>query len=180
MATMDLDNFSKRERQHYYMNSMRPILDKKALYSDTTEEYLIPAEPNPYTEITVRFRSAKNNIDNVYFVCKGQKHLMMKSYSDDLFDYYEVEYQLDNEKITYYFEVKAAQLICCFDMRGVAKQPDPVYHFVVIPGFKTPKWAKGAVIYQIYVDRFCNGDKSNDVLSNEYIYIGDKVNRIED
>ena len=106
MAAMDLDNFSKRERQHYYMNSMRPILDKKALYSDTTEEYLIPAEPNPYTEITVRFRSAKNNIDNVYFVCKGQKHLMMKSYSDDLFDYYEVEYQLDNEKITYYFEVK--------------------------------------------------------------------------
>ena len=74
---------------------MRPILDKNALYSDTTEEYLIPAEPNPYTEITVRFRSAKNNIDNVYFVCKGQKHLMMKSYSDDLFDYYEIDYSFD-------------------------------------------------------------------------------------
>ena len=180
MAQMDFDNFSRRERQHYYMNSMRPILDKNALYSDTTEEYLIPAEPNPYTEITVRFRCAKNNIDNVYFVCKGQKHLMMKSYSDDLFDYYEVEYQLDNEKITYYFEVKAAQLVCYFDMRGVAKATDPNYEFVVIPGFKTPKWAKGAVIYQIYVDRFCNGDKSNDVLDNEYIYIGDKVRRVDD
>ena len=180
MAQMDFDNFSKRERQHYYMNSMRPILDKKALYSDTTEEYLIPAEPNPYTEITVRFRSAKNNIDNVYFVCKGQKHLMMKSYSDDLFDYYEIEYQLDNEKITYHFEIKAAQLVCCFDMRGVAKTAEPTYEFVIIPGFKTPKWAKGAVIYQIYVDRFCNGDTSNDVLNNEYMYIGDKVRRVED
>ena len=97
-----------------------------------------------------------------------------------MFDYYEIEYQLDNEKIAYHFEIKAAQLVCYFDMRGVAKKADGQYDFTVIPGFKTPKWAKGAVIYQIYVDRFCNGDKSNDVLSNEYVYIGDKVRRIED
>ena len=75
MAGMDYDNFSKRERQHYYMNSMRPILDKKALFSDTTEEYLIPAEPNPYAEITIRFRCAKNNIDHVYFVCEKSRDL---------------------------------------------------------------------------------------------------------
>ena len=65
-------------------------------------------------------------------------------------------------------------------MRGVAKTSEPTYEFVIIPGFKTPKWAKGAVIYQIYVDRFCNGDTSNDVLNNEYMYIGDKVRRVED
>ncbi len=28
--------------------------------------------------------------------------------------------------------------------------------------FKTPDWMKNAVIYQIFPDRFCNGDKSND------------------
>ena len=37
---MDFDRFSKRQLQHYYVNSMRPVLDKKALYSDTTEEYI--------------------------------------------------------------------------------------------------------------------------------------------
>ena len=63
MPRMDFDRFSRRELQHYYMNSMRPILDKNALYSDTTAEYLIPPEPNPYTEVTIRFRAAKNNID---------------------------------------------------------------------------------------------------------------------
>ena len=30
--------------------------------------------------------------------------------------------------------------------------------------FATPDWAKGAVMYQIYADRFCNGDPTNDVL----------------
>ena len=43
-----------------------------------------------------------------------------------------------------------------------------------------PDWAKGAVFYQIYVDRFYNGDPSNDVLSNEYQYIGDKTVKVED
>ena len=35
-------------------------------------------------------------------------------------------------------------------------------------------------MYQIMVDRFCNGDPSNDVLTGEYRYIGDKSVRVED
>ena len=30
------------------------------------------------------------------------------------------------------------------------------------PDFETPSWARGAVVYQIFPDRFANGDKSND------------------
>ena len=35
-------------------------------------------------------------------------------------------------------------------------------------------------MYQIYVDRFRNGDPTNDVETNEYIYIGSPVQRVED
>ena len=42
-----------------------------------------------------------------------------------------------------------------------------MYHFQIMPGFSTPDWAKGAVMYQIFVDRFCNGDKKNDVLDRD-------------
>ena len=35
-------------------------------------------------------------------------------------------------------------------------------------------------MYQIFVDRFCNGDKSNDVETCEYVYIGRPVQRVED
>ncbi|MBQ9990125.1 MAG: glycoside hydrolase family 13 protein [Lachnospiraceae bacterium] len=177
---MDYDRFSKMERRQYYINDMRPLLDKQALFSDTSEDYLIPHEPNPYSRIRVRFRSAKNNIDHVFFSCKGQKELMTKVSSDELFDFYELEYQLDNEPINYHFVIRAGKLTCFFDMRGVAKNEDPHFGFKVIPGFKTPKWAKGAVIYQIYVDRFYNGDPSNDVLTDEYVYIGEKTIKAED
>ena len=48
------------------------------------------------------------------------------------------------------------------------------------PEFKTPDWANGAVMYQIFTDRFCNGDPDNDVVTGEYTYNGGQVCRIED
>ena len=54
------------------------------------------------------------------------------------------------------------------------------YNFVIVPGFSTPDWAKGAVMYQIYTDRFYNGDPSNDVETNEYYYIGGYSSRVKD
>ncbi len=167
-----------RERQ--YVNEMRPVFSRRALYSDTTENFVTPAEPMPYTKVRIRFRAKRSNVDRVFLICKGQRHLMYKADTDSLFDYYEVKLQLDNEKISYYFEVQAGAIVCYYDFRGVAKRPDEHYSFVIIPGFETPDWAKGAVMYQIYVDRFCNGDPENDVLDNEYQYIGDKSRHVED
>ncbi len=176
---MNFERFLRGE-QYQYINSMRPVLSKKALFSDTTGNFISPAEPAPYSEVTIRFRSKKNNLDRVFFVCKGQKELMYKAESDSLFDYYEHKHQLDNEKISYYFEIQSGKVRCCYDARGVVKQAEEHYYFAIIPGFSTPDWAKGAVMYQIMTDRFCNGDPSNDVQTGEYRYISDRVKHVED
>lgn len=177
---MDINQFQKAEKNQQYFSGMRPVFNRKALFTDMSEDYVSPMEPSAYGEITVRFRAAKNNIDKVFFVHKNVKHLMFKTESDDYFDYYSHTIQLENEKLSYYFEVHAGKLSCFFDRRGVTKDTNEYYQFHVIPGFKTPDWAKGAVFYQIYVDRFYNGDPTNDVLTNEYQYIGDKTVRVED
>ena len=177
---MDISEFQKAEKNQYYIAGMRPVINKEALFSDTTEDYVYPPEPSAYGEVTIRFRSARNNIDRVFFVCKDEKHIMLKTETDNYFDYYSYSVQLDNEKLTYYFEVRVGRIDCYYDTRGVCKDINEYYHFQLIPGFKTPDWAKGAVFYQIYVDRFYNGDPSNDVLSNEYQYIGDKTVKVED
>ena len=177
---MFYNQLSKLEQKQQYISSMRPVLNKRALFSDMSSEFVSPPDPNPYSIVTIKFRSAKNNIDKVYFVCKGEKHLMMKFKSDDLFDYYEYDLQLDDEKVTYYFEVTAGRIVCNYDFRGVAKDVQDYYKFVLVPGQHVPRWAKGAVMYQIYVDRFCNGDPSNDVLTDEYNYIGEHVTKVDD
>ncbi|MGL5259929.1 MAG: alpha-glycosidase [Lachnospiraceae bacterium] len=177
---MDNSKFIRAENRLQYINNMRPVLNMKALFSDTTDDYLIPCEPKPYARTKIRFRAGKNNIDFVYCVINNQKELMFKVTEDKMFDYYEYELQLDAEKVRYYFEVCAGKMICYYDTRGVVKKPDDYFNFQIMPGFKTPNWAKGAVIYQIFVDRFFSGDGTNDVLTNEYHYIGAKCHKIED
>ncbi|MBO5386662.1 MAG: glycoside hydrolase family 13 protein, partial [Lachnospiraceae bacterium] len=69
---------------------------------------------------------------------------------------------------------------CYYNKLGSQRTVNPDYNFQIFPGFKVPTWARGAVFYQIFVDRFCNGDESNDVLDNEYCYIGEGTRRVTD
>ena len=59
-------------------------------------------------------------------------------------------------------------------------EPRPADLFEIVPGLQVPLWPAGCVMYQIFVDRFRNGDRSNDVLTDEYNYCGGNVVRIED
>lgn len=177
---LDVKHYVKLGQDQSYINAMRPVIRKKALFTDMTEDYVSPVEPNPYSEVTIRFRTAANNVDLVFLMHNDEKYVMQKTDSDENFDYYSAKVTLDNESFTYYFEIKSGKAILKYDRRGVVRDVNSFYHFELIPGFKVPSWAKGAVMYQIYVDRFYNGDKSNDVETNEYQYIGDKTVRVKD
>ena len=177
---MDIDYIRRVEQTQIYMATMRPVFNKRGLFTDTTEDYVSPSQPAPYDRVTIRFRTARHNVDRVFIVCGGRRHLMSRTESDGLFDYYTYELQLENEKVMYHFEVETGKISGIYDVRGLARDVNEYYDFVILPGFKTPDWAKGAVMYQIYVDRFCNGDPSNDVLTDEYTYIGEHVHRVED
>ena len=176
----DFLKLSKNERIQIYVDHVVPLLNEQALFSDETSEYRCPTEPMPYEKVKIRFRTAKNNVDFVYLIIGNKKSLMQKVSSDWYFDYYEVEIQLLDKRLNYYFEVITGSLVCYYNKIGVSKKPDPALSFFILPGFKTPDWAKGAVFYQIFVDRFYNGDKSNDVESGEYCYIGEQVTKVTD
>ena len=176
----DIEKMRLMENNRQYIFNMRPVFNRRALFSDTTGEYLIPPEPAAHEKVSIRFRTAKNNVDRVLLLCRGEKYIMSKAESDKHFDYYTCELQLEEEKVTYCFEIESGRLKGYYDTRGMVHEPNEYYNFVILPGFKTPDWAKGAMMYQIYVDRFCNGDTSNDVETNEYCYIGEPVHKVED
>ena len=180
MSGMDVNHYIKLEQDQQYIAGMRTVINRKALFADMTADYLSPVEPNPYTEVTFRFRTAINNVDRVFLVTPQMKHLMTKVESDVYFDYYEFVMQLDDEKVTYHFEIQSGKLSIIYDRRGPVKDMNEYYHFVLIPGLKVPSWAKGAVMYQIFVERFYNGDTSNDVQTDEYFYVGDKTVKVDD
>ncbi|BCN28990.1 glycoside hydrolase family 13 protein [Anaeromicropila herbilytica] len=165
-----------------YIKNIEPTLNQRALFSDGTINYRIPNEPMPYETVTIRFRTEKDNVDAVYLIIENenQKIRMELTSFDEIFDYYSIQIKLEDKKVEYFFEINANSNLCYYNRQGVSMEIQQYYNFQIMPGFHTPDWAKGAVFYQIFVDRFFNGDASNDVLDNEYIYIGEgtrEVNR---
>lgn len=181
---MDLNvqfyRMSKQMKTQLYLDNLTTIFNPQALFADGTEFYRCPAEPDPYDRVRLRLRCARENLDSVILVFNDERIEMEKLYNDRLFDYYETFVQLGMEQVFYYFEIHCGQMTCYYNNVGLCNSVEEYYNFTMTPGFHTPDWAKGAVFYQIYVDRFYNGDRSNDVEDDEYFYIGEGTSKVTD
>ena len=177
---INFNQMSRSEKISMYINNMIPAFEKRALFSDGTKLFRNPAEPMPGDDVSIRFRTAKENVDTVCLIWNGSRIIMNKKESDKRFDYYETVVKVGEDKVDYYFEITTGRFVCYYNKKGVSNEVQDWYNFNIMPGFKTPSWAKGAVMYQIYVDRFCNGDRNNDVVDREYSYIGDTVVEVND
>ena len=176
MNQKSIYDLSRIER---YMMQMRPVLSKKALFSDGTKDYRSPAEPRENDKVTIRFRTKRDNVDMVWLCSREKKQRMKRTETKWDFDYYSVEIQLGSEPFFYYFKVVTGILECYYDRYGVNDKPREEYYFCIVPGFSTPEWAKGAVMYQILVERFYNGNPAGDVLDGEYYYVDGPTKHVE-
>ena len=144
-----------------------------------TLDYLRPAEPDKNRKTLVRFRAYKDDKVEITLVWGNERHKMTLAETSGEFDYYDVEVKTGTEIVSYYFEIHSGDgNNYCYDKRGRCNEVLESMKFRIFPGFSTPNWAKGAVMYQIFVDRFCNGDKSNDVLDGEYFYNGYRSKKV--
>ena len=69
---------SSQEMKRLYKFTMRPTMHTRALFSDVTEDYVTPLEPQPYSIVRIRFRTGKNNATHVFLCISGEKQLMEK------------------------------------------------------------------------------------------------------
>ncbi|MCR5295688.1 MAG: glycoside hydrolase family 13 protein [Lachnospiraceae bacterium] len=163
-----------------YVSLMRPLFRKRAVFSDETKEYRIPACPKAGEDVVIRLRTLKNNVDAVYFISGTRREPMSFAFDRGSFDFYEVRIPVREETIRYYFELQVEGHSLYYNKIGVTRDLSDRNSFRITPGFSTPAWSHGAVMYQIYTDRFRNGDSSNDVVSGEYCYLGEPVNKQND
>lgn len=153
---------------------------KEAVFSDGTILFRTPQEPNYLDCVRLRIRVKHNNVDGIWLVHQEEKIAMHLWRFEGIFDYYEAELVMKLERESYYFEIQKEEKTYYYYTDGITESEMPEKSFVMVSGYQTPDWAKGAVFYQIFVDRFCNGDVSNDVLDNEYRYIGGCTTRVLD
>lgn len=156
-------------------------MNTQALFCDGTAGYVIPQEPRKNESVRLRFRTARDDVKRVRLMTAvGGYDMEKENGNGSEFDYYGITWRLNENPFRYCFEIQDGEETCYYGRCGVSKEIVEFYNFVIVPGFSTPGWAKGAVMYQIFTDRFYNGDKSNDVETNEYYYIGGYSRKVED
>lgn len=148
-----------------------------SVFHDGTALFRQPAEPEAGDRVALRLRVQRGTEARVTLL-RGfpAEHMpMARTRSDACFDWYEVGLVCPEEALCYSFLVEWQGRLIHYDRLGARwvdcpPSPDPAGAFRVIPGFRVPEWAKGAVQYQILPDRFRNGEADNDVRDREYWY----------
>ena len=155
-------------------------MNKQALFCDGTARYVCPLEPEVGETVTLKFRAAKEDDIQIRLAINNELYTMESERTIGAFTYYRAEWKLKDGMTSYYFEIQDGEEVWYYNRSGLTDGRIPYYDFRLASGFSTPDWAKGAVIYQIYTDRFYNGDPENDVETREYFYIGDYSRKVTD
>ncbi len=125
--------------------------------------------------LRIRFKAKKHAIKHVIIVVgdryqdleKDEPMKMEKVAMDDLFDYYEYDFYSNTRRIRYTFYVEDYQDSYWYGDKGIARNRKEAgdFQFSYINEqdlFQVPEWAKEGIVYQIFPERFANGNKRND------------------
>ena len=153
-------------------------INQDTLFHDTTNQFCkYDKKLGTYTFI---LRAGKGTVSKA-LICMNEVELLMQYKKTKVgFDYFQTTLVLKNEPCRYHFKILNGGKVKFYNFFGTKDYLQEEGEFEITPGFITPDWAKGAVMYQIMVDRFCNGDTTNDVVDNEYAYIGRGVEAVKD
>lgn len=158
-------------------------------FSDETEQFRSPAEPEPGQVVTIRLRAPAAAGLSVRLVLDGTSEIPMhpagETGADSPTRMYEAQFVCPDDSLYYCFRIEHMGRTYLYRKNGLKPaEPEepagPPFVFRLTPGFHTPEWSRGAVQYQIFPDRFRNGDPGNDVQDGEYSYNQKHVRKIQD
>jgi len=150
---------------------------KEAIYHRPKNEFAYAADQRT---LHIKLKTKKNDVDRVRLIhgdpydynpqedCWiSQTKSMSFNGNDDLYDYWFVEIQPPNHRLRYGFELEAPEETLYFTEKGFyqSKPRDAIFYFCfpylnAIDVFSPPDWVNSTVWYQIFPERFANGDSS--------------------
>ncbi len=171
---MTLIDFVAEKRKKYY--ALLPF-QKDAVFSDETAQFRTPLAPSATDFTEVRIRVGHRQAKAVFLCTEEKKLLMEKKEQQGYFDIYRVLLPPSHKQQTYFFLLEREKEQFYYTKYGISTELPTDGFFSVVRDFHPPEWAKGAVLYQIYTDRFYHGDAANDVQTGEYCYLGGLVQK---
>ena len=145
----------------------------RALYSDDSETFRSPSYPARGQQVSVRLRVERElDARATLILGDGTSRIPLQhTHTDALFHWHEATFQCGIESLTYRLLVEGDDWSVVYLKDGPHWADEPLEDecdFHIVFDAATPAWAQGAIQYQIFPDRFSNGDRDNDVVDREY------------
>ena len=186
-TSVSLWDFTKH-KSAYYTKSMRPYSSKGR--GDAFSNLIFHNfnyQPNIVTEdqsVSIRVSSYRNLVDQiyVYYTTDGTlprgkngraetankieldyKYTEAAPNEEQLIDWWagEIPQQTKDTRVRYIVEGYDPDTETSYYAEGGQSLQQATNFSYLVQEFKTPDWAQKAIVYQIMVDRFCDGDPSN-------------------
>lgn len=117
----------------------------------------------------VRRRAGKVRLPAVYPQWGRAKNSLHRAREAGGLVYWTCELPIIERRTQYHFYIATENCIYFYTQKEITTYlPEHSYDFVLLTDYVQPAWVKDAVFYQIFPERFCNGDPSNDVKTGEY------------
>ena len=157
----------------------------ESIHSDGSAAFVSNPSPKLFEDVTIRIR---------FYEDAPVKHVILRSMPNGMerldemhlsrkekgFVYYETTLNMNENRIQYHFYLVCDDAVYFYTQREITTYlPDHTYDFVLLTDYRQPVWVKDAEFYQIFPERFCNGDPSNDVKNGEYSQNGHPTIQME-
>ena len=157
----------------------------ESVYSDGTAMFVSAPSPKPRQTVTVRIRMyADAPVRHVFlrWLRNGLEQVAEMAPAGERagLAYYAADMPVTESRMQYHFYLACDDVIYYYTQRGITTYlPDHTYDFRLLTDYVQPAWVKEAVFYQIFPERFCNGDPANDVRPGEYSQDGHPAIRMK-
>lgn len=143
---------------------------REAVYHRAHGSYAYPVGPET---LRITLRAGRGDLQRVavlYWDRYGSEPTVAEleaAAEDELFVYYQADVRLETKRFAYVFLLDDGRETLFYTEKGFFEdlQPNTHFHYPYIALgdlWEPPAWAQGAVVYQIFPERFANGDPSND------------------
>lgn len=156
-----------------------------SIYSDGSKYFVSNPLPKKGETIKIYLRLFKESpVTNIFLQTKinGVESLipMKKEFEENELAYYLCEATVYEDIFHYHFIITTKNNIYYYNQLEVTDYVvEETYDFKILVNYQQPTWVRESVFYQIFPERFCNGNKENDVKDKEYYFDGYPTRHID-
>lgn len=151
-----------------------------SVYSDSTKYYVSDPYPKLNDKITISIRMKRNEeVKKVFLRYREfgiEQICLMNEQKRGKFSYFSKDVVIREKRFHYQFYLVTDKKIYFYTQYRITDYiPDESRDFVIIADYEAAKWVKNSVFYQIFPERFYNGNPNISVKDGEYSYQGYEV-----